>query len=238
VIHRVVMVRGNLRAFLENGPFLGSLYLLWQQHRMMSVHPHLVCRKGVTRICIEGAPRSANTFAVRLFRVANDVHVAHHTHSVLNVRRALRYGLPVLILIRDPLEAIASSCVYHDRGPEGVDREVTAWLLFYRYVERVRERVVVADFETVVGDFNSVIEAVNRKFGTRFHLVEDVEAARQRVFEDIRAYSAKIGEKSGQVPMPTAERGWAKAYYRALLLQHPRLRAAQELYDRLTLQSH
>mgnify|MGYP005847309039 CR=1 FL=1 len=200
---------------------------------MMAVTPHLVCRQGVTRICIEGAPRSANSFAVRMFEVANDVHIAHHTHSILNVWRALRYGVPVLILIRNPLDAIASSCVYHGRGAKGVDREVAAWILFYRYVGRVRERVVLADFETVVGDFNAVIEAVNRKFGTQFRLVEDVGAARQQVFEDIKKYSAQIGERDGQVPMPTAEREQATATYRALLLRHPRLAVARELYDRL-----
>lgn len=229
-------VKETVRAFLEDAPFLGSPYLLWKQRRMMSVYPHLVCRKGVTRICIEGAPRSANSFAVRMFKAANDVHVAHHTHSILNVRRALRYSVPVLILIRNPLDAIASSCVYHDRGPEGVGREISAWMLFYRYVEWIKGRVVLADFERVIGDFNAVIEAVNHKFGTQFRLVENVEAVRQRVFEDIKKYSAQIGEGSGQIPMPTAERKQAKARYRALLLQHSRIRAAQELYDRLVIQ--
>ena len=227
------MRREKLLAFLEGVPFLGSIYVLWRQRRMMSVYPHLVCRRGITRICIEGAPRSANSFAVRLFGVANDVHIGHHTHSILNVRRALRYGVPVLILIRNPLDAIASSCVYHDRDTEGVDREVSSWILFYRYVERVRDRVVLADFATVVDDFNSTIEAINSKFGSEFNLVDDVEAASQRVFEDIQEYSARIGEKAGQVPLPTAGRGQAKAHYHALLSQHPRINVAQDLYNRL-----
>lgn len=189
-----------------------------------------VCKKGITRICIEGFPRSANTFAGRLFYFANKVPIGHHTHSISNVKLALRYGIPVLILIRNPIDAIASACIYRKRS---IDEEVSSWISFYQYVERVKDRVVLADFELVISNFNSIIESVNSKFGTDFYLVEDLEAAEEQVFEDMREYAARLGRGVDKIPMPTAEREQTKAKYRSLVSQHPMINIAQDLYTRI-----
>ena len=171
--------------------------LLMQRRMMRTYKARLVRRRGITRICIEGFPRSANSFAVRLFRSANDVPVAHHTHSTDNIQLALDYGIPVLILIREPIHAIASACIYRKQS---VDSEVSWWLLFYQYVEQVKDRVVLADFQQVTGDFNSVIASLNDKFNTDFSLVEDLEAAREQVFEGIKEYAARLGRGGRQDP--------------------------------------
>ena len=61
-----------------------------------------IVRKGVTDICIDGYPRSANSFTVRMFRKANpEAVIAHHTHSVANIKKAIECGIPVVVLIRN-----------------------------------------------------------------------------------------------------------------------------------------
>ena len=133
----VSFVRRSLSGRLREPVLLHSplrwIYLPWKRRRMMRRHPvDHICQKGVTRICIEGYPRSANTFAGRLFHLANPVPIAHHTHLINNVKLALGYGIPVLILIRDPADAIASACIYRKQG---VDSEVSWRLSFYQCVE-------------------------------------------------------------------------------------------------------
>src|SRR2546427_7470725 len=55
-----------------------------------------------TDILIEGFPRSANSFSVAAFRLAQGppVEVAHHTHAPANAIAAFRRHIPALILIR------------------------------------------------------------------------------------------------------------------------------------------
>jgi hypothetical protein len=204
---------------------------LWRvRARMARKRPELVCRKGVTKLCIEAYPRSANTFAVRLFHLVNDAPVGHHTHSIGNVALALAYGIPVLILMRDPLDAVASLCVYRERG---MDKELEAWIAFYSHVEKHKDEMVVAGFDEVIEDFNAVLTRVNNRFGTSFVLIPDLEAAQKQVFEDIKAASVDLGKGDDQISVPAVARDEAKAEYRALLERHPRVSVALDLYRRL-----
>jgi len=210
---------------------LGPVYLRRVQQRLLARNPPWrVCRKGITRLCIEGFPRSANSLAVRLFCFANDVPVAHHTHSLNNVRLALAYGIPVLILVRNPLDAIVSACIYSKRSVGDV---ISSWISFYKYLEQVRDRVVLAHFDVVISNFNLTIVSVNKMFHTGFSLIEDLEAATERVFEDIRAGASRDGKGADKIPIPMPEREQAKAEYRLLVSQHPGIAGAQDLYDRL-----
>jgi len=66
-----------------------------------------------TEIVIEGYPRSANTYAVCAFLFAQQhpVRIARHLHVPAQVIQAVRWGIPTLILIRKPQDAIASLLV-------------------------------------------------------------------------------------------------------------------------------
>ena len=56
--------------------------------------PDLMVRRG-TEICIEGFPRSGNTFAVYAFELWNPgSQVAHHLHAPGQFVRALRLSVP------------------------------------------------------------------------------------------------------------------------------------------------
>src|SRR5438876_11964138 len=58
-------------------------------------------------IVIEGYPRSANSFAVHAFRVAQDrpVRVANYLHATVQVFAAVRVRLATITLIGHPLSA-------------------------------------------------------------------------------------------------------------------------------------
>ena len=61
-----------------------------------------------TEILIEGYPRSGNSFAVAaLARAqARPVRIAHHAHVPGHVIAAARAGVPALVVIREPAEAV------------------------------------------------------------------------------------------------------------------------------------
>src|SRR5918999_5771267 len=61
-----------------------------------------------TEIVIEGFPRSANSFAVAAFARAQGrkPKIAHHVHAPAQVIAAARAGIPAIVLIRNPEEAV------------------------------------------------------------------------------------------------------------------------------------
>lgn len=147
-----------------------------------------------TEICIEGFPRSANSFAVGAFTMAQErsVRVAHHNHVPAPLLRAAEREVPAVVLVRDPVDAVVSGrglelqigAVEGTVPPHVPYRSrIQAWISFYESILPVRSRMVVAPFNVVIRDFGRIIDAVNDRFGTSFerfdHNPDAVEAVRR-----------------------------------------------------------
>lgn len=190
-------------------------------------------QKGFTDICIDGYPRSANSFAVRMFKQANpDAHIAHHTHSISNLKKAINCNVPVIVLIRDPKESIVSSVIAHKKN--NIDEEVYRYIEFYSWVYEKIEKLVIADFKQVTSDFNQVILAINNRSNSKFLFLNDVEKACDNVKNDIEARYDRIGQEGMQhiKPVPTQSRNIEKDKYMAIVLNHRNFNEAEKLYNK------
>ena len=198
-----------------------------------------------TRLVIEGSPRCGNTYAVAAFRVANGTlgvtngtgGLAHHTHAPANVFRALRLGVPTLVLIREPEAAALSHAIY--TPGHTVEDALRDYIAFYRTVLPRRDEVVVAGFEQLTSDFGEVIEAVNERFGTAFRRYDPTpqNEARARQILDRWARDEQGNVDENAVARPSDRR---RARIEALRpkMQEPRARKlladARDLYRRFT----
>jgi hypothetical protein len=123
-----------------------------------------VATPGV-HLVIEGFPRSGNTFAREAVIEANPgLHVASHLHRAAHVIHAVDLGIPALVLVRDPVDAVASFLFMNEYRT--VDAALRAYCRFYRRLWRHRDRFVVATFDQVVSDLGAVIERLNAFSGT------------------------------------------------------------------------
>jgi hypothetical protein len=129
-----------------------------------------------TEICIEGFPRSGNTFAVIAFQQAQPrtISIAHHVHAPGSVIAAARLGTPAIVLIREPEQAVLSMVVRYPHLSLG--QLLRGYRRFYEPLLPLRHRVVVGRFEDVTSAFGSVIREVNRRFGTEFVEFETTDA--------------------------------------------------------------
>lgn len=191
-----------------------------------------------TELVIEGYPRSANTFAVEALQLAQGraVKVAHHLHAAAHVIGAVRRHVPVLVLVRDPEQAVPSTVVRAPHlSPAQALREYTR---FYRWIEPYRDRFVVATFEEVTGDFGPVTRRVNDWFGTSFHPFEHSEENVRKCFEMIDEVNrADTNERQIQehtVSRPTGSREQVKKRVRERLHDPAlteALQAAHRIYE-------
>ena len=124
--------------------------------------------RKTTDIVIEGYWRCGNHFAVYAFEVAQGgrVDIAHHFHAQAQLMLAARWGVPAVLLIREPLEAVASATVFLEQ--EDPRPLLRFYNLFHARLDDYVDRFVVSDFPVTVNDFGSVIAAVNEKFGRNF----------------------------------------------------------------------
>lgn len=145
-----------------------------RKHRAVSLSSDLV---------IEGFSRSANSFAVSAFRMAQDraVSIATHLHQPCNVIRGIRLRKPVMLLIRDPISAVISlKSLYIEKRQRRVSsstlftpsfKDLFTWYtLFYESLLPYRNDVLVLRFEQVTRDFGKCIEDLNRFYSTHFQV--------------------------------------------------------------------
>lgn len=121
-----------------------------------------------SRVCIEAYPRSANTYSIAAFRISQndfDSHIGRHSHMAGQVKLALHYGVPVAVIIREPLAAAASLKVF---SPFLSARQcLCSYIRFYEALLPLKSSVPCLQFEDVIDDYNVVLESFNEIFGTQ-----------------------------------------------------------------------
>ena len=120
-----------------------------------------------TTVVVEGFPRSGNTFAAFALREmlahTPNSHVASHVHTPSQVRRAVAMRLPVLIVIREPDEAVCSLLVAapHVR-PLTAYRE---WVHHYGQLLPLSSHFEVAGLADLIDRLPVIVTRLNQRFG-------------------------------------------------------------------------
>lgn len=190
---------------------------------------------SATDVCIEGFPRSANSYAVDAFMRQNrDARVAHHLHAPFQVRRAVRLEVPCCLLVRAPLPAITSVlAMYRDRlSPAACCR---SYIRFHRAVLPLRDRVVVCRFEEVIAEPAVLVERLNRRYGTSFAAKPMSPQLELHLARRLRGRAHRVGRTPDDATLatPTFAKEARKAAIESSVAALPMLREAEALYETL-----
>jgi hypothetical protein len=181
--------------------------------------------------CIEGFPRSANSYVVEIFYRRNGrLPLAHHLHVPGQILRAAQLGLPCALLIRRPLDALSSLLIVDERL--SVDVVVWSYIDYYRRVWPARDAVVVCEFDEVIADASVVYRRMNERFQTDFddRRVDDRE--RDEALRSLEEINRREGHAPWLVAAPHPEKERLKANAREILKRHHRLGEANLWFDR------
>lgn len=156
----------------------------------------LSLEKYVTKthqIVIDGYPRTANSYSRVRFLLANpDVKsgFGNHIHLPSQILLAVRYGIPTVLLVRDPKSAILSLTALQMQSGEDsaayrrrIHINGRYYCLFHEQVLPTLDSVVVSPFERTISKFNDVIQEVNEKFGTSFNSSVSTVETDSQIFE-------------------------------------------------------
>ena len=172
-----------------------AIYLPFARLRYPGPSPKVVDRE--TRFVIDGYTRSACTFAVYAFQLAQPVPVrlAHHLHAPAQLIAAARRRIPAIVVIREPEGAVLSQVV---REPHvSIRSGLVAYARFYERLMPYARSFVAGEFREVTNDYGAVIRRVNERFGTAYVEFDPTPENVERCFD-------LIGER------PTTDPSWRR----------------------------
>ena len=149
---------------------------------------HGVVVTPTTDIVIEGYPRSGNSlaFASLLAAQSASITIAHHTHAPANVIAGVEAGIPVLVLIRAPEDAVIGLVLI--KPDLTVVQAMRGYRRFYEPILPYRDRIVVSRSEDVGDGSEALIERINQRFGTSFDTPDVTANSRSTRDELIERY--------------------------------------------------
>lgn len=184
-----------------------------------------------TDVCIEGFPRCANTFTVVAFSTVNPkLKVAHHMHTIAQLKGALKYKIPIVIVIRKPNEAIKSYLVRNNKV--SVTEAIEYYESFYSFVLENKELLIISDFDDSIKCFDKIIQKTNIKYKKNFNVFSPTKHEVDKVFKIIEDISASSDKASGV--LGTARPNIVKEKYKNKInLSSFSLDKCNKLYERI-----
>lgn len=220
--------RHRIRMWVSRSGKFADIYM-WLDPR---IRPRRVTRRS--DLVMDGVARSANSYAYFALRRSNgdSLSVSHNLHTPRLIERGVKFGLPTIVLIREP-SAVLASAMQFDEG--GTPRHIIdAYSTYYRTVEPLLDRVVLADFTEVIADFGAVIRRCNARFGTDFipyERTDDGEKAIRETIDELMAQTFSPDDVVAKTPRPSDRRRTVDDVLAELdsVDQH-RLAEAEQLY--------
>lgn len=195
-------------------------------------------RPGITRLCADGPPRSANSLLCHKIQLANRElnaplgALSHHTHDPDSLLLAALAGIPVIMPLRDPMESLASFAVY--RGGKNMAAACAQYARMCQLALTHPNEILIAHFDTIVNDVNAVFRAANERFGSTLNLLEISDAeANELIAEKVRKANAHGDKATARMGVPDEKRNVAKAEAAAQLDSLREYRRCKLLYAKL-----
>jgi hypothetical protein len=221
-----------IRLFIRRSPFLYLGVLGWRQN---------VSRLRATKdseLVVEAFPRSGNTTSMYalFYAQGESFKVGHHLHVPAHVKYAVFNQIPCLIIMRKPLDCVASRMVMKKGGDPR--RILSDYIDFSKTVLALKNKLVVVCFEDVIrSGLGAAVVAVNEKFGTEFKQPDGSVEEQAWVEAQVRKWNLEKSDGDVErLSIPSeAKRGKATEMKERICAEaSDKLAIANELYEALT----
>lgn len=229
----------SLLPTLWTSPLRHVAYAAFLKRFNPALHANLVTPE--TRLVVEGFPRSANTFLVQALQIASDepIAVAHHLHDPIQIDRGMQRNIPVVIIVRDPLDAFTSFRLKFPTLKVAIMHRM--YMSFYRHALERADALHLVRYEDVIGRPEQVIAQIRRWLGLAGEMAITLD--QEAVFAAIdEAKRQREGDEAGEardfatsLARPTAQKEALKHTVRSEIARRhaAQVASAQDLYRQL-----
>jgi len=159
-----------------------------------------------SELVVEAYPRSANTTSMySLYYSQRDLKVGHHLHVPAHVKYAVFHGIPCLVIIREPLDCVASLMVMRNGGdPVSLLKD---YIDFAMIVRGLMGGLILVSFKEVVSEgMGTAIERLNLKFGKTFQKPTSSPEEKRWVEAQVRKWNRDHGGDEEKLSIPSTEK--------------------------------
>lgn len=226
----------KLYYWFKNRNFYLFLYSIFSNNK------YYVASKS-TRLIVEGYPRTANTFAYNIFEKSfglknlNANCIAHHVHSSSQLIFGAKNDIPVILLIRNPIDSISSMLIkFHEFENEDSCIE---WIKLYSYyyydfyyrLLKFKNQFLIVKFESIINDYTNVIVSLNNKFDTSFPIIQNSQNQTKEILDKIKNDNlVKVGNNLNKLAIPNSNKDIKKEAYYDLITSHGDLEKLNHIY--------
>ena len=191
------------------------------------------CVRVDTECVIEGFPRSGNSFFLRVFKKWNpEVRVAHHVHVPQQVVCGLRRGLPVIVLIRNPIDALSSLLIADNSL--SVTLAIRSYLAFHEEVLPVLKKTTIGRFEESTTRPHEIIKKMNISSQKEYLFKETLSKEEEEIiFKDLIEHNKRMKQSENLVPVPSEKKEALKQEMRDRIASHRNFPSVLDLYQEI-----
>lgn len=191
------------------------------------------CVHENTECVIEGFPRSGNSFFLSAFKKWNpDVRVAHHVHVPQQVLCGLQKGLPVIVLIRNPIDALSSLLIADNSLSVAI--AINSYLEFYEKVLPVIEKTTIGRFEECTTKPHEIIRKMNGSSQKQYLFKEVLtKEEKETIFKDLTEHNKRMKQSENLVPVPSEKKETLKNEVRDRIGSNRDFPSASILYQEI-----
>lgn len=215
------------------------LYKLWFYFNKPKF-PKLKLPKYNDQFYIDGFPRSGNSYVDYFFRNFHPhLEYSHHLHTVAGIKIAIKRGIPLFILLRNPLDVIASYSIMraYDNKGDLSDNSLLVnisneYINYYQFVYDNLDKIYILPHTIIIN-----IEALNNYFNKNIiNIKKDYSVDELNNFHEhfVRMQSEK---PSLVTSMPNDERNNKKKLVKEKILKLDSYKKANTLYLKLLSES-
>lgn len=202
----------DIKTFVAKHPTLYPLYWIYPKFRHRLVAEN-------TEICIEGFPRSGNTFAFHTFKYFNpEVLTAHHVHAPVQISKAINNKIPCILMIRNPLDTIASLIIVDNDLK--IETALKHYISFYKRVLKYKEDIIIADISTINNEFDKLINKINLDFNKSYNSKSLSQELIKDIKEIVKLQNKKANNPDNLVAIPTYSKDSLKVQIKPNILKN------------------
>jgi hypothetical protein len=203
-----------------------------------------LCRPSYD-LCLEGYPSSGNSFLFYLLKEINPtLKIGHHTHTVANIRLALWFRIPTVIIVRNPCDVISSIKVRIDARKNGplieysIENALLEYIDLYKFVYNNRKSLLLVDFQQLVGRTKQALDVISRFSNLDLSTENTIEAivmqAKEKLKQSVRLNKKYRNENNIAIlPLPVEKRNQDKDKMKEKVINYPSYKKASDLYEKL-----
>ncbi|MCG7899546.1 MAG: hypothetical protein JAY85_13955 [Candidatus Thiodiazotropha weberae] len=136
---------------------------------------------GNTDIVIEGFPRSANTYVAASIMVLNGdkLNIARHVHGSAQLILGIEKGIPAVLLIRNPVDAIASLKLRSPYLPSRVI--IQNYIEFHKQLESYIDKLILIDFKDATNNIVSIVEYLDDYYNLSLKIPNKLQSYKNEI---------------------------------------------------------